>query len=309
MGLYLVWKPKGISSGDALFNFKKELQSGARNRLGFGHTGTLDPFAEGLLLVGTGEGTKLLAPLQGLDKTYRAQMLWGVSSASLDTESALRWSDTFDGQMLSPEKLAAFAATKVGAFSQVPPEFSAVHVDGRRAYEWAREGQPKELKARNAEILKLQSLALRSLEFGGRKVWAWDFEVQVSSGTYIRCLARDWGMEFGAFPGMLKELVRTCIASFEYGYPLEGRESSKCGEKIAYRRIQIDELRSLFDEAALPPGVAERVQKNGVWEPRGPLKRPLLLQNSATGDFIAWVEEKEGRLGRIFLKCPLREEF
>lgn len=231
MGLYLVWKDKGLLSQDCLFKFKKTLaqKSGAlvKSRLNIGHTGTLDPFAEGLLLVGTGEGTKLLAPLTGLDKSYQARMFMGASSDSLDETGALILPESPLSLNLEniTNKIQDFLPKAVGKIMQVPPALSAIKVDGKRAYDRVRAGERVEMTARPAEIISIEHESLREfiLEKGSASVpgLEWVFRVQVAAGTYIRSLARDWGEALCGFPGMLLDLRRSAIGPFEIGAPLE----------------------------------------------------------------------------------------
>ena len=290
--LALVWKSKGLSSGEALGRFKKELGLPG-GRQGIGHTGTLDPFAEGVLLVGTDEGTKLLAPLTGLAKTYRADIVFGRTSATLDPESPSerpvdpRVIERI--QALTNESLSAFLASRLGPFEQIPPAFSAIHVNGQRSYELARKGQAVELKARPATLLKARSLGLRE---SGAEERVWTVEVEVSSGTYIRCLGRDWAQELVGFPGQLDSLVRTHVGPF----------GSQPTESLLARKLTIQDLQQLFEIIRVTPQEGLRL-KQGAWAPR-PLERPALLIDEGTGEVRAWIEPATGKLGRLLLADP-----
>lgn len=287
MGLYLLWKSPGLSSGDSLANFKRELGLPGKSREGIGHTGTLDPFASGILLVGTEEATKLLAPLNGLDKTYEATALLGVTSDTLDPEGAL----TAGGDLsVSEATLEAFLKARPVDFSQIPPAFSAIQVDGQRSYDLARKGKAVELKARPAKLLSARHLGLEKGEFRGHPVLRWRFEVRVGSGTYIRCLARDWGLELTGAAGMLESLVRTAVGPF------------RMPEPQGHLALKVDGLHGLF--AMVPADEAEvgALRNGGRWREK-PTEIPGLVVGP-TGEVLAWVEAPFGKLGRIFRTDP-----
>ena len=204
----LVWKEPGLGSQQKLAQVKR-LHSSERGRKGIGHCGTLDPFAEGILCVGMGEGTKLLSALVGLSKTYVAEMVFGATTETLDSESELVFADGVDLTHLTDEVLVSFLSAKVGKAEQIPPQYSAVRVDGKRAYDLARKGETVELKARPMEIFAAKHLELANLEREGRNLKKWKFEVSVSSGTYIRAFARDWAMGLSGSAGFLETLGRT----------------------------------------------------------------------------------------------------
>ncbi len=209
MGLGLFWKPRGPSSSQHLGQVKRDLELGGPSRKGIGHTGTLDPFAEGWLLVGWGEGTKLLSALQKLDKVYEAEILLGASSETLDNTASLEvWPLEIAPQ---PEALESFLKTKIGKQMQIPPLFSAKKVEGVRAYELARKKQDVELKACEVELYSAQHLSLVKAE---KNLWKWTVRLHVSSGTYIRAFARDWAKELFGYEACLSGLKRTGIGQF-----------------------------------------------------------------------------------------------
>lgn len=236
MGLGLFWKPRGPSSSQHLGQVKRDLELGGPSRKGIGHTGTLDPFAEGWLLVGWGEGTKLLSGLQKLDKIYEAEILLGASSETLDNSVPLKpWVLETD---LNPqeEDLKKYLQTKIGKQAQVPPLFSAKKVDGVRAYELARKQQEVELKACEIELVSAQHLSLVEAE---KNLWKWTVRLHVSSGTYIRAFARDWARELFGHESCLSALKRIGI----------GRFLKESQESVVYKSSQ--ELRTFFPSEGL----------------------------------------------------------
>jgi tRNA pseudouridine55 synthase len=211
MGLGLFWKPTGPTSSQFLGKVKRELELGGPSRKGIGHTGTLDPFAEGWMLVGWGEGTKLLSGLQKLDKIYEAEIFLGASTETLDNSVPLTsWSLQSE---LNPqeEDLKKFLLKKIGKQSQIPPLFSAKKIEGVRAYELARKQQEVELKACEIELFSAQHLSLVKVE---KNLWKWTVRVHVSSGTYIRAFARDWAKEIFGHEACLSALKRIGIGRF-----------------------------------------------------------------------------------------------
>lgn len=202
-GILLVDKPGGITSHDAVGRARRAL--GTRK---VGHAGTLDPMATGLLILGVDSSTRLLTFLVGLGKTYKATIRLGQSSDTDDAEGRL--SEPVDASHVARADIDAGIAALSGGISQVPSTFSAIKVDGKRAYELARTGEPVELKSRTVTISRFQVLAeRRSGPFTDL-----DAVIDCSSGTYIRALARDLGAGLGV-GGHLTALRRTSIGPFE----------------------------------------------------------------------------------------------
>jgi len=179
----------------------------ARRSLGvqrIGHTGTLDPFASGLLLLCVGKATRLAQYFSGLDKTYEAVAKLGVSTDTLDRAGTIVGEST-GWEDLTTQRIEAALDTLRGEISQVPPQYSAKKVSGERAYVRAREGLEVELEACTVTVMSLQltSAALPSVTF----------TVRCSSGTYIRALARDLGEVLGV-GAHLTGLRRTAIGDW-----------------------------------------------------------------------------------------------
>lgn len=201
-GLLLVDKPQVLTSHDVV----------ARVRRGFGtrkvgHAGTLDPMATGLLLVGIEGATRLLTYLVGLDKTYRATILLGVSTDSDDADGV----ETVraDASAITDDQIAGEIAALTGPIEQVPSTVSAIKIGGRRAYDLARAGESVELKSRAVTVSRFDVLATRR---EGETI-AVDVIVDCTSGTYIRALARDLGAALGV-GGHLTALRRTAVGPF-----------------------------------------------------------------------------------------------
>ncbi len=182
-GVLLVDKPAGITSHDVVARVRRAV--GVRR---VGHTGTLDPFATGLMLLCVGSATRIAQYLTGLDKRYRAVIRLGTSTTTDDIEGeVLTRSD--DWRDVSEEQVEAAMAGMVGRIEQTPPTYSAKKIQGRRAYQRAREGDPPVL---TPVPVTVHGITIQ--EISGTDVRA---EIHCSSGTYIRALARDLGLALG----------------------------------------------------------------------------------------------------------------
>ncbi len=203
-GLVLVDKPTGWTSHDVVGRIRK--LAGTRK---VGHAGTLDPAATGVLVVGINRATRLLTHIVGVDKTYTATVRLGESTTTDDAEGEVTASRFANA--VTQESLREAVARLTGQIMQVPSTVSAIKVDGRRAYDRARAGEEVELEARPVTVHQFIVHDLRRIE-GGRLVDV-DIEVTVSSGTYVRALARDLG-EILDTGGHLTALRRTAVGPY-----------------------------------------------------------------------------------------------
>jgi tRNA pseudouridine55 synthase len=173
-----------------------------------GHAGTLDPMATGVLVIGIDRATKILGLLSATSKSYAATIRLGQTTSTEDAEGELL--QTVSTEHVTGEAIAAAMSGLRGDIRQVPSAVSAIKVGGRRAYQLAREGQAVELEARPVRIDRLE---LRAFVSRGQFVDL-DVEVDCSSGTYIRALARDLGDVLGV-GGHLTSLRRTRVGRFD----------------------------------------------------------------------------------------------
>jgi tRNA pseudouridine55 synthase len=180
-GVLLIDKPVGLSSNDALTKVKRIV-----NAKKAGHTGTLDPFATGLLPLCFGEATKFSQDLLEADKTYDAVVHLGITTTTGDTEGEAVETRPVD---VTPERIEAALARFRGPIMQIPPMYSALKRDGKALYEYAREGITLERQARPVIIHKLEMLAYVAPMLTIR--------VTCSKGTYVRVLGEDIGAELG----------------------------------------------------------------------------------------------------------------
>jgi tRNA pseudouridine55 synthase len=201
-GVVVVDKPAGVTSHDVVGRCRRIF--GTRK---VGHAGTLDPMATGVLVVGIERATKILGLLTATDKSYSATMRLGQTTSTEDAEGEVLQSVSADD--LTDAQIDAAVVALRGEIAQVPSAVSAVKVGGKRAYTLAREGQAVELAPRNVRIDRFDVLAIRR-QNGPVDV---DVEVDCSSGTYIRALARDVGAALGV-GGHLTALRRTRVGRF-----------------------------------------------------------------------------------------------
>lgn len=205
-GLLVVDKPSGWTSHDVVGRARRLC---ATRKVG--HAGTLDPMATGVLVLGIGRATRLLTFLVGCDKDYTATIRLGQTTITDDAEGEV--TATVPAGGVTAEGLRAAVRELTGDIQQVPSSVSAIKVKGERSYHRVRAGEDVELPARPVTVSRFEVLATREGEVDGIPVLDVDVEVTVSSGTYVRALARDLGSALGV-GGHLTALRRTRVGAF-----------------------------------------------------------------------------------------------
>lgn len=200
-GIVLVDKPVGISSYDVIRRIKKNYPRGTK----IGHTGTLDPFASGLIILLIGrENTKKLDEFHKLTKTYVVSAKFGEETDTLDNTGKVV--NRNDLRLSKENIIGEIEKSFLGKINQIPPKFSAVHINGKRAYQLSRQGfefeiRPKEITVYSFKLIKYS--------------WPYvDFEVVCSSGTYVRSLISDLAKNLNTF-AFCDSLRRTKIGEFD----------------------------------------------------------------------------------------------
>ncbi|MGH8777053.1 MAG: tRNA pseudouridine(55) synthase TruB [Jiangellaceae bacterium] len=201
-GLVVVDKPAGLTSHDVVTRVRK--LAGTRK---VGHAGTLDPMATGVLVLGFGRATRMLGHLALTEKGYAATIRLGVTTVTDDAEGEIV--DIQDASRVSDQTVAAEMAAMTGEIRQVPSAVSAVKVDGVRSYSRVRSGEQVDLKARAVTVRRFDIVAVRRPQ----RFTDLDVEVECSSGTYVRALARDLGAALGV-GGHLTALRRTRVGPY-----------------------------------------------------------------------------------------------
>ncbi len=205
-GLLIVDKPAGWTSHDVVARARRLC---ATRKVG--HAGTLDPMATGVLVLGINRATKLLTFLVGCDKTYTATIRLGQSTITDDADGEIATSHDVSG--LTAEAVQRGVAALTGNLAQVPSSVSAIKVNGQRSYARVRAGQDVVLPSRRVTVRRFDILDHRTRSVRGQVVWDLDVRVEVSSGTYIRALARDLGAALGV-GGHLTVLRRPRVGRF-----------------------------------------------------------------------------------------------
>lgn len=200
--ILLIDKPIKWTSFDVVNYIRKSIN------VKIGHAGTLDPLATGLLILCTGKETKNIDNYQGLDKEYTGTIVIGKTTPSFDLET--EFSDTKDTTSITNHEIKKIANNAIGVQNQIAPLYSAKKIDGERAYHKARRGEELELKAREIDIKEFEILNINRVE-GLIEI---NFRTLCSKGTYIRAIARDFGLKLNNV-AYLTNLVRTKIGNFE----------------------------------------------------------------------------------------------
>ena len=218
-GIALIDKPAGFTSHDVVAKLRGVLKTKK-----VGHAGTLDPEATGLLVIGVGQGTKLMTYISGASKSYSAKVLLGKSTTTDDAQGeVLESADKSEIQNVDQAKLEKTVETFMGRQMQLPSKVSAKKIDGKKAYELVREGKEFKLEPVEIEITKLEMT-----NFNKNEVIEFDLEVDCSSGTFIRALARDIGNSLG-IGGHLTGLRRTKVG----GFSVEGATEIQSAEPMS----------------------------------------------------------------------------
>ena len=202
--IVLADKPAGISSFGVVARVRRQLSGRAGRKIKVGHTGTLDPFATGLMILLSGTFTRRAGEFSKLDKVYEATIRLGATSSTGDPEGEI--TEQLVQDIPSEQQVRQTIKTFLGKITQTPPVFSAIKINGQRAYKLARAGQAVEMPSREVEIY---SIELLSYEYPHIKIRA-----HVSSGTYIRTLAQDIGDLLGT-GAYVTELRRVKVGQYD----------------------------------------------------------------------------------------------
>ncbi len=259
--IFVIDKPYGWSSFHVVKKVRNQLSSRLRKsgvrKLKVGHAGTLDPLATGVMIICTGRATKRIDELQAGAKTYTAGIALGATTPSFDMETPV--DATYPTSHITREMVEETLARFTGTINQVPPVYSAVKVDGHRAYKMARSGQEVELKAKTLVIDSLELLSFSQNEITVRVV--------CSKGTYIRALARDIG---------------TALKS---GAHLSSLRRDAVGEATLDKALSIEEAVELMSES---PMVIVDDNENEVNVP--PILWDRAVSRNEEADIKPWCE-------------------
>lgn len=204
-GIILIDKPVGITSFGVVARVRRQLTQHFGHKIKVGHTGTLDPFATGLMILVVGAECKNAGQYSKLDKTYEATIVLGKTSSTGDPEGEIT---SISDKKVTQAEIEKVLSQFTGEITQIPPAFSAIKVGGRRAYKLAREGKKVNIPARKITIYSCKLIDYKYPNLTIR--------TRVSSGTYIRTLAQDIGKKLGV-GAYCSELKRITIGQHKLG--------------------------------------------------------------------------------------------
>ena len=282
-GWIVLDKPKGISSAAGVAKVRR-LFDGAKA----GHGGTLDPLATGILPIALGQATKVMGYILDGNKAYRATVIWGESRNTEDAEGSLTGTSP---QRPDRDAILAILPKFTGRLSQQPPSFSALKVNGRRAYAAARAGEPVELKPREIDVFALE------LVENGRDHAVLD--IFCGKGTYVRALARDIALALGTL-GYLGDLRRTRAGPFVESQAIslatleDLSHSARLAEALLPLETALDDIPAL----ALDGAAAAKLRYGQTISVSAGLKDGIVFATSDTGP-VAMVRAIDGTLKPI----------
>ena len=298
-GWIILDKPLGLGSTQAVAAVKRNLRSAGFGKVKVGHGGTLDPLATGVLPIALGEATKLCGRMLDASKTYDFTISFGTETSGLDAEGEIV---ATSGQRPSLAQVEAALAQFIGPIAQIPPAYSAIKIDGKRAYDLARAGAVVEMKSRAVTVYALcVSAPLREHNNVPQRCDATPevfdeitLTADVSKGTYIRSLARDIAYALGTV-GHVSMLRRTRAGPFSLQSAISLDKLNAFGQGASQEDIILPIEAGLVDIPALnlSPEQARAVQqgrvltgiamKDGLHWARGADLRPLALMENIDG--------------------------
>ena len=210
----LINKPLRWTSFDVVKKIRNNLRKALQvKKIKVGHAGTLDPLADGLLIVCTGKFTKRINEFQAQEKEYTAEFTLGATTPSFDLETEIN--ETFEYNHITEEMLKTTAASLTGNILQTPPIYSAIKQDGKRLYEHARKGEDVKIKERMVHVSKFELVKVEMPKV--------HVKIVCSKGTYIRSLAQTFGKNLNS-GAHLSQLTRTRIGKFKLSQAIDIQE-------------------------------------------------------------------------------------
>lgn len=289
-GMINIYKEKGYTSFDVVAILRRILKTKK-----IGHTGTLDPEAEGVLLVCVGKATKLVEYVTNQNKTYQCTMRLGVVTDTYDTTgTVINTCQTIKTEEQVKAAITSFCKT----YPQEPPMYSAIKINGKKLYQLARQGKVVERKKRLVTIERIDQI--RRLD-----PFHYQFEVTCSKGTYIRSLIHDIGQQLGVGAAM-SQLIRTKVNQFDSKQALRLEEVEKLAKQGELERciISIDQLLEAYPRLDLPKQY-RKLLDNGALLPINSqleeiLRKQSLQSEEPSVDQSSWDESEPLRLYRVY---------
>ncbi|GAA2622654.1 tRNA pseudouridine(55) synthase TruB [Paractinoplanes durhamensis] len=288
-GLIVVDKPAGMTSHDVVARIRRL----AKTRR-VGHGGTLDPMATGVLIIGVNRATRLLTYVIGAGKSYAATIRLGQTTITDDAEGDV--TATVPAAGVGDDAIHAGLAAQRGEIDQVPSAVSAIKINGERAYKRVRDGETVDIPARRVTISRLDVLAIRR---DGDLVDV-DIDVDCSSGTYIRAIARDLGTALGV-GGHLTALRRTAVGRMSLAEALTLEQLEERAPDVVGLSMT-EAARQAFPERVATDEEARVLSHGGPLTPVG-IDGPYAVYGP-DGDVLAIVSERDGRARAEIVLAP-----
>ncbi len=252
-GVIVINKQIGCTSHDIVYKVKKLLNEKV------GHTGTLDPMAEGVLPILVGKGTLVSKYLINHDKKYIATLQLGIKTDTADSEGKTIEEKMVDTKKLTEDYICEVFKTFIGKQEQLPPMYSAIKVHGKKLYEYARKGQNVEIQPRQIEIYDMKLLNINIQE---KQI---KFEISCGKGTYIRSVCEDIAKKLDTVGYMLK-LKRTQVGEFNIEKSITIKELEENIENVEFLKENFIPIEKLFEnkEKIVVPNIKKKHFLNGV---------------------------------------------
>ena len=284
-GIFNIYKEKGFTSHDVVAIVRRTIHMKK-----VGHTGTLDPDAEGVLPVCVGKATKLSDVIMDGRKSYRAMLRLGITTTTEDASGEVLETKEVD---FNEDKIREVVASFIGKLEQVPPMYSAVKVNGKKLYELAREGKEIERKSR---IIEVYDIRIRQFLPPDRV----EIDVDCSKGTYIRTLCADIGKALGC-GGHMAELLRTATGTFslENAIKLEELKALAEQEKAEEALLTMEDALKDFPVVKVSEKSAKFLYNGGKIQERFLTEKPAVLKE---GEIVAAYDHENTLVGLYEIK-------
>ena len=284
-GIFNIYKEKGFTSHDVVAIVRRTIHMKK-----VGHTGTLDPDAEGVLPVCVGKATKLSDVIMDGRKSYRAMLRLGITTTTEDASGEVLETKEVD---FNEDKIREVVASFIGKLEQVPPMYSAVKVNGKKLYELAREGKEIERKSRTIEVYDIR---IRQFLPPDRV----EIDVDCSKGTYIRTLCSDIGKALGC-GGHMAELLRTATGAFslDNAIKLEELKALAEQEKVEDALLTMEDALKGFPVVKVSEKSAKFLYNGGKIQERFFTEKPASYKE---GDIVAVYDHENNLVGLYEIK-------